>query len=88
MFAVLAAAVNANAEGPSKNKLGEARIKGMRAAIIDIEKNVLKQKEYPPIPAPVWHGNRILIVDETEEDAFEDAGREACSVAFAAESIF
>ena len=35
-----------------------------------------------------WHGNRILVLDETEEDSFEGIGREAGSVSFASDTIF
>jgi hypothetical protein len=34
------------------------------------------------------HGNRILFLSKTEEYSFQGVGREAGSVAFAAETIF
>jgi hypothetical protein len=34
------------------------------------------------------HGNRILFLDETEQNAFQDIGGEAGAVAFAAQTIF
>ncbi len=36
----------------AKSKLSPARLKGMKVAIADLEKGVLKQKEYPPLPYP------------------------------------
>jgi hypothetical protein len=34
------------------------------------------------------HGNRILFLDETEQNGFQDVGGEAGAVAFAAQTIF
>lgn len=34
------------------------------------------------------HGNRILFRDKAEQDAFQDVGREAGAVAFAAQTLF
>lgn len=41
--------------GSDKGKPNPARLKGMKAAIADIEKGLLKQKEFP-LPDPAWFG--------------------------------
>lgn len=38
--------------GEVKPKANTARLNGMKAAIFDLEKGILKQKEYPPLPYP------------------------------------
>ena len=30
-------------------------ISGVKAALADLEKGILKQKEYPPLPSPAFH---------------------------------
>jgi hypothetical protein len=39
----------------TKAKISPARLKGMQAAIADLEKGVIKQKEYPPLPYPPYY---------------------------------
>jgi hypothetical protein len=41
--------------GSAKGKPNPARLKGMKAALADIEKGSLKQKEFP-LPDPAWFG--------------------------------
>ena len=58
----LSAATTNAEEAPAKKKVSEARIKGMRAAIADIESGKLKQKEYPPIPYPPYYPTYIKLL--------------------------
>lgn len=46
---------------------GEARLKGMRDAVSDLELGFLKQKQFPP-PSPAWYGD------------FLDAAKKQCGV--------
>jgi len=46
---------------PDKKKPDPDRLKGMKAAVADIEVGKLKLK-YPPLPAPAWHGVYIDLV--------------------------
>ena len=63
IFVVLTlAAANTHAEGPVKKKVSEARIKGMRAAVTDIENGKLKHKEYPAIPYPPYYPTYIKLL--------------------------
>jgi hypothetical protein len=43
---------------PDKKKPDPNRLKGMKAAVVDIEAGKLKLK-YPPLPAPVWQGRYV-----------------------------
>lgn len=59
----LSAATTNAEEAPAKKKVSEARIKGMRAAIADIESGKLKQKEYPAIPYPPYYPTYINLLE-------------------------
>jgi hypothetical protein len=75
---VLGMSVAGADDAPAKAKLNEARLKGMKAAIADIEKGVLKEKHppYPNAPAHIDYFNTlkkdygvaIEVVDNKTED--------------------
>lgn len=52
VFGVLAKAGPAN---QPNGKMDPDRLMGMKAALADLEKGILKQKEYPPLPSPAFH---------------------------------
>jgi hypothetical protein len=58
---VLASAVAASDDGP-KTKPRPDRLQGMKAAISDLEKGILKQKEYPPLPYPPHYPEFIRLL--------------------------
>ena len=54
--------VDASKNEPPKVKPTPARLKGMKAAVADLEKGVLKQKEYPPLPYQAAYLNFIRLL--------------------------
>src|SRR5262245_52256337 len=60
--AALAVALTAEAQQlTGKAKANPARLKGMKAAIADIETGKLRQKS-PPLPDPPWHGRYVELL--------------------------
>jgi hypothetical protein len=60
----------------AKAKVDAERVKGMKAAVADIEKGVLKLIE-PPLPAPAWYAEYRKLLKkecgvETTIEGFED----------------
>jgi hypothetical protein len=70
--AILAACGSAvGAEGaPAKSKPNEARLKGMKAAIADLEKGILKQK-FPPYPGSPQHIDYVAALKKNHGVASE-----------------
>jgi hypothetical protein len=54
------AAKNKGGQDPAKPD--PARLKGMKAAVADLEKGVLKQKEYPPLPYGSDHSKFVRLL--------------------------
>jgi hypothetical protein len=48
---------------PTKRKPSAARLEGMKAAIADLEKGTLMQKEYPPLPYPPGYTDFIRLLE-------------------------
>lgn len=60
---VIGAMAAAPDEEPAEAKPTAHRLKGMKAAISDLEKGVLKQKEYPPLPYPPHYPKFIRLLE-------------------------
>ena len=58
---VVGAAAELRQPDPKKTKANPARVKGMKAAVADIEAGKLKQKSFP-LPDPVWHGRYVELL--------------------------
>ena len=46
----------------SPTKISSHRLEGMKSAIADLKKGVLKQKEYPPLPYSPYHPEFIRLL--------------------------
>jgi hypothetical protein len=60
-----AAQADANAaRAAAEAALQADRAQGTAAATQDIANDVLKQKEYPPLPSPAWHAQYVKLLKE------------------------
>jgi hypothetical protein len=61
VFCLFATPVWSDSPKPDKNKLNPDRLKGMKAAIAEIESGKLKLKSFPP-PASPWHDRYVNLL--------------------------